>query len=652
DSLILRKPSGRAPHVGGRRLPADSAHYRVIRDWIAAGAPGPDPATPRVEQLRIDPSTAVVRAPQHELQLRVTARFSNGSERDVTNWSVYEASNFVATASPRGLVSRNEFGETTITIRYLQVQAPVRVAFIPQQENFTWRPPAENNYIDRFVARKLKLLHINPSPLCSDGVFVRRAFLDAIGALPTSEEARSFIADRDPQKRKKLIDALLERPEYADFWTLKWGDLLRNEEKLLDVKGVESFHKWIRESIAADKGVDQFVRELLTARGSTYDNPPANFFRANRDPTTRSETTARLFLGSRLQCARCHNHPFDRWTQRDYYSWAAMFARIDYRILKNGRRDRFDKNEFVGEQIVLVRDEGEVRNPRTGRDARPQLLGAETPELDQSTDRLPLTAEWMTSPDNRRFSEVRANWIWWHLLGRGLVEPIDDFRVTNPASHPNLLGELGADFAKHEFSTRHLVRTIMNSRTYQLSAQPTANNRRDQVNYSHAYVRRLTAEQLLDAQCQVIGRPPRFAGYPVGMRAMQMPGVRRVRRRESPPQTGDQFLAAFGKPERILACECERSNETTLSQALLLVGGKGINRLLAEPDNRLDKLARSDRAVDHIIDELYWSALTRSPTESERTAAAKLLNETDDRFAALQDITWALLNAKEFLFRR
>jgi hypothetical protein len=508
-----------------------------------------------------------------------------------------------------------------------------------------------NNYIDRLVGAKLERLRMLPSELADDATFVRRAYLDTIGLLPTAAEAREFAADDNPYKRARLIDRLLARPEFADLWALRWSDLLRNEEKVLDPKGVEVFYNWIRESFANGKPLDDFVREILAAKGSTYENPPANFWRAVRDPISRGETTAQVFLGVRLQCAKCHNHPFDRWTQDDYYSWAALFARIDYEIVKNERKDDLDKHEFNGEQIVLFKDEGEVKNARTRKNASPRFLASQSEPLDEGTSRIEAASEWMSEADNAMFARTQANRIWYAIMGRGIVEPVDDFRATNPPSNPELLDALTADFVNHGFDVRHLVRTIMNSRTYQLSSEPNATNASDEFNFARAVVSRLPAEVLLDAQCQVLGAPAEFNGYEDGTRAGEVAGVERVRSREKRAATGDRFLTVFGKPQRLLACECERSNETTLAQALVLVGGAGLNKRLVAEHNRLDELSAD--CPDHcdLIEELYWSALSRPPTDEELAACSSLLNNTEDRRGALEDIAWALVNAKEFVFR-
>ena len=649
-SLILAKPSGKLAHEGGVRFQRDSLEHAILRDWIAAGAKGPDLSRPRLEGIEVMPAETILVDPQDSVQLQVTARFADGASRDVTRLAVYELTNAVASASASGLVQREQTGQTTIIVRFLTAQQPVRLAFLPARTNFVFAAPPPANYIDEHIFARLKELQINPSSVCDDATFVRRAFLDAMGILPTGEEALAFVADSSADKRSRLIDDLLRRPEFAQHWALKFSDVLRNEEKVLDPTGVDKFYEWIRDWISQRRSLDHFARALVTGEGSTYENPAANFYRANRDPLTRGETAARLFLGYRLQCARCHNHPYDRWTQDDYYSWAAVFGRIDYDVLENNRTDKLDKNEFNGEQIVEMLSEGEVTNARTNAEAPPRFLGGETPPLTAKDDRLAPLAEWLVSPANRQFARAQANFIFYHLLGRGLVEPIDDFRLTNPPSHPELLEALADDLSTNRYDLAHLVRTIMNSRTYQLAAVPNDTNASDETNFSRAIVRRLPAELLLDAQCQVLGVWPEFSGYPAGTRAGQLRGVQRGERR-SAAKDGDRFLKAFGKPMRLLACECERSNETTLKQAFVLIGDQGLQELLTSADNRLARLAGAEKSDAERVRELYWAALSRPPTDEEQRAAEELFASTADKLATLQDLAWALLNAKEFLFR-
>ncbi len=650
QSLLLRKATGETPHRGGQRFKQDSKEYGVLLDWIVQGTKAPSHDTPRVVRLDVEPKSAIVAAPNEQVAVSVTAYFADGSTRDVTDRACYELSNLDATVAPSGVVSRNKFCETTLIVRYLNKQVPVSIAFIDERPDFRWNAPKENNAIDQHVFAKLKKLRINPSEVCSDNVFVRRAFLDAIGRLPTADEAKDFVADSSTDKRSKLIDSLLSREEFADYWALKWADILRTEEKVLDPKGVDLFHSWIRKSIAEAKPVDQFVRELVTGTGSTFKEPPANFYRANRDPSTRGETTARLFLGTRLQCAKCHNHPFDRWTQDDYYRWSNLFSQIDYEVGENKRADKLDKNEFVGEQTVLVSKQNEVRNPTTGKVAAPKFLGGSSFDDGDINKRLPALGQWLTSPENRLFAQSQTNFVWYHVMGRGLVDPIDDFRLTNPPSNPPLMDWLSDQFVASGFDLRSLVRTIMNSTTYQLSTYPTASNRDDTTSYSRALVRRLPAEVILDMQSDVLGVPAKFVGYKDAIRAVQLPGVHKKRPRDEAPKSGDRFLKTFGKPERILACDCERSNETTLKQVFTLIGS-GLSERLDDQQSRLGKLASSTQSNTEVIDELYWTALSRAPSPSEEAAALKMIEASKERVVALQDITWALLNAKEFLFR-
>jgi hypothetical protein len=649
QSLMLLKATAQLAHEGGQRFKKDSSEYALLRSWIAEGMRD-DAAALKVTRLVVSPAEKILVEPVREAQFAVQAEFTDGTRRDVTALAVYEAANQSVRVTPQGLAQSVKPGETTIIVRYLNQQAPVRLAFIANRPDFKWSDPRPQNFVDEHVFAKLKPLQMNPSEVCTDNEFVRRAYLDLLGLLPTAAEARSFVQERRRDKRAHLIDALLKRPEFADFWALKWADLLRNEEKVLDTKGVQAFHRWIRQSVAENKGVDQFVREMLTARGSTYDNPAANYLRALRDPVLRAESTAQLFLGTRLQCAKCHNHPFDRWTQNDYYDWADVFAPVKYKVLENRRRDGLDTHEFNGEQIVWASAQSEVKNPRTGKPAQARLLGANA--LAGAGGELEQMAQWLTSPDNKLFARAQVNRIWYHLMGRGLVDPVDDFRPTNPASIPSLMEALADEFTRKNYDLRHLIRLIMNSRTYQASAEPNDTNAADGSNFAHALVRRLSAEQLLDAQNAVTGVPSRFNGYPAGVRATQIPGVRAVRVRERKLSNGDMFLKVFGKPERLLTCECERSMDTSMGQAFQLISGRGIDELLTEPDNRLGQFLKSGKRAEEMIDELYWTALSRGPAKRESETCLKYLRDAKEQRRALEDITWALLNAKEFVLRR
>jgi hypothetical protein len=652
ESLLLLKATAMIPHEGGKRFGVDSPEYAIVARWIAEGLQADPPHAPVLKQIEVTPREEIVVEPADHLQLQVRALFSDGSTRDVTRLAVYEPANAVATVSPHGEVQRQQRGETTVLVRYLDQRTPVQLAFIPARPQFVWPNLPETNYVDRHVFAKLRVLRMLPSPVCSDSVFLRRAYLDTLGILPTAEETRAFLSDARPDKRTRLIDRLLERPEFADFWALKWSDVLRNEEKTLDRKGVQAFHQWIRQAIAEGKPLNQFARELVAAQGSTYSNPPANYYRSLRDPQTRAEATAQVFLGIRLQCARCHNHPFDRWTQNDYHSLAAFFGRVQYKIVENKRRDRLDKHEFDGEQIVWQEREGEVKHPRTGETMPPRYLGTPTPELAADADRLRAFADWLASPSNPFFARTQVNRVWYHLMGRGLVEPNDDFRASNPPANGPLLEALAQDLIAHRFDLRHLVRTIMNSRTYQLAAAPNETNREDEANFSHALVRPLQAEQLLDALMQVTGTPMKFNGFPLGTRAGQLPGVRVARKRDESPTEAERFLQRFGKPERLLSCECERSEDTTLGQAIDMLTGAVITQMLNDPQNRIGRLVSQGRAVRAVVEEFYLAALCRFPTPLELQTATTYVERANNRRAALEDVIWALVNAKEFLLRR
>ena len=677
ESLLLLKATQAIAHEGGKRFDKDSWEYRTLREWLVAGAKRESPGAPTLAKLEVTTREQVLIEPASSVEVKVTAKFSDGSTRDVTKIACYEVVNVaVAEVSTHGRVTRKESGETTLLVRFLHLQEPVRVAFVPARPGYKWANAQPHNFIDREIFAKLQTLRMNPSALASDEVFLRRAYLDLLGILPTAEEARKFVsAGRDAlprvqpvtksattkaaqqrgpttDKRAALIDELLERPEFADFWALKWADLLRVEEKALDSKGVQDFHRWLRASIAGDKPMDQFARELIASRGSTYANPEANFYRANRTPVIRAEAAAQVFLGTRLQCAQCHNHPFDRWTQDDYYDWAALFARVDYKILKNARKDTNDKHEFVGEQIVYLARRGTVTNPRTEKSAEPRFLGATKMDFDKQ-DELEALAVWMTRPDNPLFARAQVNRIWFHLMGRGIVDPIDDFRATNPASHPALLAALSAEFVQSGFNLKHVIRLVMNSRAYQTASEPNETNRDDELNYARSSVRRLTAEQLFDTLHQVTGVTPEFRNFPAGTRAAELPGARLEGRRGRRTQLSpDAFMAIFGKPPRITTCDCERSAETTMGQAFQMISGPAVNELLTQSDNRLGPLLEAVKSNRDLVTELYWTVLTRAPSETELTKTLAHIEQAKDRRSGTEDVLWGLVNAKEFVLRR
>jgi len=652
DSLILLKATAAVPHEGGKRFGVDSLEYQLLRDWIAAGRPVDAANQPQVKSLRVTPAEQVLIAPADRVRLTVKGTFSDGTTRDLSQLAVYDVSSPSVVVSGTGEAVAKSTGEVTILVRYLDQRQAVRLAFVPERPGFVWRDVPVNNYVDAAIFAKLKKLRMQPSELCGDSVFLRRAYLDLLGMVPTADETRAFLADDRADKRSRLVEVLLQRPEFADFWALKWSDVLRNEEKALDKKGVQAFHHWIRQAIADGKPMNEFAREIIAARGSTYAHPAANFYRALRDPQARAEAAGQVFLGIRLQCARCHNHPFDQWTQNDYHSLAAFFARVDYRILENNRKDRLDTHEFDGEQVVFINRDGETKHPRTGAPMKPKFLGAATPNFSANADRLQALADWVARPDNPFFARTQVNRVWHHLLGKGLVDPNDDFRASNPPVNPALLEALAKDFAAHKFDLRHIIRTVMNSRTYQLAAIPNDTNTDDEINFTHVEVRPLQAEQLLDSFAAVIGVPVKFTGYPAGTRANQLPGVQTQRPRGEAATPGEQFLKVFGKPERLLSCECERSEDTTLNQAFQLLTGELMNQMLADPDNAIAKQLASGKSDRAIIEHFYHAALSRPPSTRELAVAEQLVARAKTRRAGHEDIVGALTTSKEFLLRR
>ncbi|GIW86884.1 MAG: surface protein [Isosphaeraceae bacterium] len=630
-SLILAKPLGLVAHEGGLRLRRGTKAYEYLRDWVAEGAHD-DPAAPKPVRLEIALGSRVLNAPAKTQQLAVVAHYADGTSRDVTEICWYDSSSTeIAEVDPTGFVQFKQRGEAAIIAHYHDLVANVRLTHLIDVPGFQVAEVPEDHPIDRAVFAKLNRMRIPPSELCTDEEFIRRVYLDTIGVLPTPEEVRGFLADPAPDRRTKVIDGLLQRPEFNDFWALKFADVLRSNSRLIQTKGAYAFHRWIREQIEKNRPLDDFVRELITAEGSSFQNPAVNYFRVSRDPETSVETTAQLFLGVRIQCAKCHNHPFERWTQDDYYGFAAFFS-----------RDKRKKGGLPDEEIVYNGRDGEVRQPRTGRVMPPKALGGPVlADQDHPAPRRNRLADWLVSADNPFFAKSMANRIWFHLMGRGVVEPVDDFRDSNPPSNDELLDTLASELVRSGYDLRQLVRLILTSRTYQLSARPNPLNADDSIYFSHALTRLLPAEVLLDAISTVTGTTTAFANLPAGARATQIPDG----------QLDNPFLKTFGRPARELACECERESDSNLSQALQLIGGSTVNGKLRDENGRMAALARSDKSPEEITRILYEIALCRQPTSSELAAAVKHLTEVSDRRQAVEDLGWVLINTKEFLFR-
>jgi len=642
-SLIVLKPTGTVPHEGGRRFRRDSIETRTLLDWIGSGASDDPAIARRVKSLRVFPAERTMAPGTFDQQLVVTALFDDGSTRDVSRQAAYDVNDPTRVeVSVDGLVHARSACETTVAVRYMNGRGTSRLAFLIDRPGFVWRGLASNGPIDDLVFAKLRALRINPAPVCGDSAFLRRAYLDAIGRLPDPEEARAFLADQRADKRSQLVDRLVDRPEFADFWALKWADLLRNEEKTMGEKGAWVLQRWLRDQIAKDAPLDELVRRIVGGLGSTWQNPPASFYRTNRDPMTAAESVSQVFLGVRLQCARCHNHPFDVWTQDDYFGLAAFFANIARKQPSNIRKDKLDSHEINGDEIIYLAGRPRIVQPRTGAVLEPKYPGgpgADRPggEEENALDRL---ADWLTR-NNPQFSRNLANRVWFHLLGRGIVEPVDDFRDSNPPSNPALLDALTAHFEVNGLRLKPLVAWIMKSRTYELSAAPDATNAQDESNFSHAMVRLVPAEVLLDAISQVLDVPERFLHAPGSSRAAQLPG----------PAVDSAFLKTFGKPDRLLTCECERSETTTLAQAFQMINGDTVRRKLEMHSNRIGKRLESGSSDAGLLSEVYLAALCREPTQDERQAVAAHIGHARQRRAAWEDVVWALINSKEFLLR-
>lgn len=636
-SLILQKGTGLTSHEGGRRLDPDGALYRLLRDWIAQEAPDDRDRSSRPTSIAVAPAQTVLDAPASAVKLKVVAAFPDGSKRDVTHLTRFTVSDeLAARVGTDGTVNRSRPGEIVVTAEYMGLMTPAVILFRDPNPDFRWPDPPARNYIDEHVFAKLKVLQIEPAPLCTDAEFSRRAYLDAIGRLPTPDEVRAFLADKNPTKREKLIDALLERPEFADWWALKWSDRLGVNQRFVGKIGAVKYHQWVRGAMAANVPEDAFARTVLTASGANYSNPPAGFYRRLRSPELRAEEVAQLFMGARMQCAKCHNHPGENWTQDDYYGVAAFFARVQYR----------DGPFFVGiydkEESVLAKRDGALPHPRTGLAVRPKFPGGAAVDVPPNVDPRAAFADWLTAPDNPYFVRAAANRIWFHLLGRGIVEPVDDFRGTNPPSVPALLDALAADLVKGGFDRKHLIRTVMNSRVYQSSGRKSATNGEDAKYFSRYVPRRLGAEALLDAVCDATGVPEPFKGFPAGTRAVQLPDG------EFPYP----FLRVFGRPPRASACECERDTDTTLHMALMLQGGDFLQTKLGAPTGRVATLAASKMTDREAVEEMFLVTLSRRPTAAEAEKVLGFLTkEGRSRRQRFEDVMHALLNHSEFLFQ-
>jgi hypothetical protein len=632
-SILLLKPTLAMEHVGGERFKSGSREYKVLERWLEDGAPGPTARDPVVRSLEVWPTKRRM-VPGETQQVLVRATWSDGLVEDVTSAAQFDSLNSsVARVSADGLITASGVGETHVMVRF-NGQARVVHVTLPYGKAPAAKAPAYN-FIDEKVSEKWHELGLSPSELCRDEEFLRRLYLDAIGTLPTSAEVRAFLADKGADRRNKAIDRVLDRPELVDFWALKWGDLLRINRTLLTEKGMWSFHNQVRAWLRDGKPVDHMVREIITAEGSTFTEGAANFYLTARTPADWSETVAQLFLGVRLQCTKCHHHPFEKWSQDDYAGMTAFFARL-------GTKTSQEFGLFGGEKIVYLRPTGEVSHPRKGGVVKPRPLDG--PVMEDPFDRRRKLAEWLTAKNNPFFARNMVNRFWAYTMGRGLVEPIDDMRETNPPSIPELLDALAEDFVKSGYDLKKLLRTIFRSRAYQLSSTAAAGNRADASNvYYTRYTRkRLTAEQLADALDDATGTREKYPGLPLGTRAIQLPDTK-VR---------SFLLDVFGRPARQITCECERTGQPNIAQALHLLNGDFLERKIESPTGRIASLLKAKKTQAEVVEELYLATLCRRPRPEEAAKAREWFSKAPSLREGAQDLLWVLLNRREFQFNR
>ena len=629
ESLLLQKSTGAVPHTGGKRFEPGSEYYATMLGWLQAGAPNDAAEPPKVETVELYPPKAVIEGAGNTQAMVARAKYADGTCRDVTSLAVFFSNNDNSAAvDPAGQVKAGNRGEAFIMARFETKTVGSQVIVLPQGMPYTppSTPPA--NYIDQLVNAKLEKLRILPSEICTDAEFIRRATIDITGKLPTEEEFRTFLTDADPAKRAKLVDRLLTKKDFAEIWAMKWAELLMiRSSGQVSEKSAWLYYNWLTDRISKNMPMDKMVRELLGASGGTFRSPATNFYQIETDTLKTSENVAQVFLGFRIQCAQCHNHPFDRWTMDDYYSFASFFCQI-------GRK----QGEDYRETIVFNRGEGGVNHPVGNRPMEPKFLGGPKPDV-KGKDRRVVFAEWLTSPDNPYFAPNLANRVWAHFFGVGIVEPVDDIRVSNPASNPELMAELGRRLVGYNYDFKQLVRDICNSQTYQRSTRRNASNQQDERNFAHARPRRVQAEMLLDCITQVTEAPNKFPGLPLGAKAIQI----------ADGATSTYFLTTFGRSERETVCACEVRTEPTLSQSLHLLNGDTVQQKIAA-GQVVQKLLAEKKPPEEILRLLYVRCLSREPQADELAKLMKLLEGQKDPRPVLEDIFWALLNCREFAF--
>ncbi len=629
ECLLVNKATGRVAHTGGKRIEPDGEGYRLILGWLEAGAPADPSDAAEPVGIEVFPPRAVFASPSEAQRLVVRARYSDGTDRDVTRFSVFISNNDAAVAvDDQGLATGRGPGEAFVLARFDKFTSGIPIIVRPGTPFRSPKTPAFNE-IDRFVHAKLDRLHIAPSEVCSDETFLRRAYLDLIGLLPSPAERERFLADPNPDKRAALVDRLMTRDEFLDVWVMKWAELFQiRTANGLSPKGLQRYDAWLRGLVRQGKTIDRIARELMPATGGSFENPAVSYFQTETTPQQIAENVAQVFLGTRIQCAQCHNHPFDRWTMDDYYGFASFFSQIGYKQARDPR-----------ELVVFNAGAGEVKHPLAGRTVRPTFLGGVAPEVRPGEDCRKVVAGWLASPENPTFARNLANIVWAQFFGHGIVEPVDDSRVSNPSSNPELLEALARRLVTSGYDIKPLIREIVASRTYQLSTRRNDDNRWDERNFSHQKIRRLRAEILLDCLSHVTETTDRFPGLPRGGRAVQVPDGR----------VPNYFLATFGRSTREKVCSCEVRTTPTLSQALHLINGETTTGKIVE-GKLVEKLLAETGRPGAVAEALYVRCLSRAPTPGEAERIASRLSTASDKVKALQDLFWALLNSNEFLF--
>jgi len=631
ESMLLEKNDGTVPHTGGKRFDRGSEYYNALHEWLSDGAPKDAGELPKVVKLELFPPQGVMQGAGTTQQMIARAVYDDGTDRDVTHLAVFLTSNDnSAPINADGLVTAANRGEAFLMARYDTFTVGSQFLVLPKDVQYAKPESKPVNYIDELVDAKLDKLRIEPSPLCSDETFLRRVTLDIVGLLPTEAEYESFVNDRDPQKRVKLVDRLLERKEFSEIWAMKWAEVLlvRSDNNRVAPKAALLYSAWLTEQIENDVPLDVMVQKLVASSGASFRNPAVNYYQVETDLLKTAENTAQVFFGIRTQCAQCHNHPFDRWTMDDYYSFAAFFAQV-------GRKPSEDYREV----IIYNRSSGETTNPVSKQRMTPKFLGGEVPELAPGSDRREVLVKWLTSPENPYFSTNVANRIWDHFFGIGIVDPVDDVRVSNPATNPELLQALGGKLVEYQYDFKRLVRDICASNTYQRSGERNATNELDESNFSHSRVRRIRAESLLDVICQVTNSQEKFARLPLGSRAVQL----------ADGNSSSYFLDTFGRSKRLTVCADDVNTDPSLSQSLHLLNGTTIENKVVN-GNVVSNLLKEGKTPEEVIDSIFVRCLTRKPTADEKAKLMAMIVDPKAPQGPLQDIFWAVLNSREFVF--